>query len=168
VLEVLLFSSGGVLYLSRLEQLDEVLMPVQLEPVPGAPAFLRGVMNLRGRMLPVISMVERFGLMREVGAQAVGAQETGARQAGWTRRSRILKLSSGDYSYGVIVDAVEGIRQLEADAAQAPVLAEREELRFLGALWRLDGRLVQEVRLNALLEPSELERLQRQQPRLPQ
>jgi purine-binding chemotaxis protein CheW len=162
VLEVLLFSSGGVLYLSRLEQLDEVLMPVQLEPVPGAPAFLRGVMNLRGRMLPVISMVERFGLMREVGAQAVGAQ------AGWTRRSRILKLSSGDYSYGVIVDAVEGIRQLEADAAQAPVLAEREELRFLGALWRLDGRLVQEVRLNALLEPSELERLQRQQPRLPQ
>jgi purine-binding chemotaxis protein CheW len=162
VLEVLLFSSGGVLYLSRLEQLDEVLMPVQLEPVPGAPAFLRGVMNLRGRMLPVISMAERFGLMQEVGAQAVGAQ------AGWTRRSRILKLSSGDYSYGVIVDAVEGIRQLEADAAQAPVLAEREELRFLGALWRLDGRLVQEVRLNALLEPSELERLQRQQPRLPQ
>jgi purine-binding chemotaxis protein CheW len=162
VLEVLLFSSGGVLYLSRLEQLDEVLMPVQLEPVPGAPAFLRGVMNLRGRMLPVISMTERFGLMQEVGAQAVGAQ------AGWTRRSRILKLSSGDYSYGVIVDAVEGIRQLEADAAQAPVLAEREELRFLGALWRLDGRLVQEVRLNALLEPSELERLQRQQPRLPQ
>lgn len=162
MLEVLLFDSGGVLYLSRLEQLDEVLMPVQLEPVPGAPAFLRGVMNLRGRMLPVISMAERLGLAPETRAQENGTQETG-----WTRRNRILKLSSGDYSYGVIVDAVEGIRRLEADAARAPVLAEREELRFLGPLWRLDTRLVQEVRLDALLEPAELERLQRQQPRLP-
>lgn len=152
MLEVLLFISGGIPYLTRLERLDEVLMPVQLEPVPGAPGFLRGVMNLRGRMLPVISMVERLG--------AAGTD-------GWTRDSRILKLSAGEYSYGVIVDAVEGILQLDPTAAKAPVLAEREEARYLGSLWRLDGRLVQEVLLDALLEPAELARLHRQQPRLP-
>lgn len=150
--EVLRFVSDGIPYLTRLERLDEVLMPVHLEPVPGAPGFLRGVMNLRGRMLPVISMAERLGM-----------SETHS----WTRRSRILKLSAGDYSYGVIVDAVEGILELDPTAAQAPVLAEREEVRFLGSLWRLDGRLVQEVLLDALLEPAELARLHCQQPRLP-
>lgn len=152
MLEVLLFTSGGIPYLTRLDRLDEVLMPVQLEPVSGAPGFLLGVMNLRGRMLPVISMAERLG--------ASGTD-------GWTRGNRILKLSAGEYSYGVVVDAVEGILQLDSTAEHAPVLAEREEVRFLGSLWRLDGRLVQEVLLDALLESAELARLHRQQPRLP-
>lgn len=142
--EALLFEAAGAAYLTPLDQLDEVLMPVELLPVAGAPDFLCGAMNLRGESVPVIALAERLG------AGAPGP---------WRRASRILKVSVADHVYGVIVDAVRRIEALDEAVAQAPVLAEQAKWPFLGTMWRIDGDLIQEIRLDALLDEGALSRL---------
>lgn len=148
--EALLFAAAGTWYLSPLGGLDEVLMPVQLDVVAGAPAFLRGVMDLRGELLPVVALAERVG---------AGDPEP------WRRSSRILKVSTQGLDYGVIVDAVGRVLDLD-EATQQPLLAETDGRRFSGPLWRIDQRLVQEIRLDALLDDEALARLQPVPPRL--
>jgi len=148
--EALLFTAADTWYLSPLGGLDEVLMPVKLDAVAGAPAFLCGVMDLRGEVLPVVALAERVG---------AGAAVP------WRRSSRILKVSTQGLAYGVIVDAVG--RMLDLDqATQQPLLAETEAQRFSGPLWRIDQRLVQEIRLDALLDDEALARLQPAPPQL--
>lgn len=149
--EALLFETAGTRYLTRLDTLDEVLMPVELQTLTGAPPFLRGVMSLRGEVLPVIALAERLG------AEVRDA---------WQRGNRILKVTSGPHAYGVVVDAIGRIQPLDAAAAEAPVLAEQAAVRFLGPLWRVEETLVQEIRLDALLDEEALAQLSRKQPRL--
>lgn len=148
--DALLFEVAGTRYLTRLDALDEVLMPVALQAVAGAPPFLRGVMSLRGEVLPVIALAERLG------AEVRDA---------WQRGNRILKVTSGADAYGVVVDAIGRIQRLEEAAAEPPVLADQAEGRFLGALWWIEDALVQEIRLDALLDADAQARLYRKQPR---
>lgn len=143
--EAILFEVAGTAYLTPLAQLDEVLMPVELQPVAGAPSFLCGAMTLRGETLPVIRLAERLG------ADAA---------APWRRGNRILKVSVADHAFGVIVDAVGRIQTLDEAVVQAPVLAEHGEQPFLGPMWRIEGQLIQEIRLDALLDQEALARLQ--------
>nr|WP_240905833.1 chemotaxis protein CheW [Thiorhodococcus mannitoliphagus] len=137
----MLFETAGTSYLTRLDALDEVLMPVELERLAGAPPFLRGVMSLRGEVLPVIALGERLG-----------AGDPGP----WRRSSRILKVRVGQRPLGFIIDAIGRIQALDAGAVQAPILAETTDNRFLGPLWRIDGHLVQEIRLDAVLDDEAL------------
>lgn len=151
-MEALLFETAGTSYLTRLDVLDEVLMPVELEHVAGARSFLRGVMSLRGEVLPVIALGERLG---------------DGDPGPWKRSSRILKVSVGERAVGFIVDAIGRIQVLDAGAVQPPVLADSAERRFLGPLWRIDDHLVQEIRLDAVLDDEALARLHAHPPRLP-
>jgi len=102
-------------------------------------------------VLPVIALAERLG-----------AGEPGP----WQRSNRILKVSANAQAYGVAVDGIGRIQRLEEAAAEPPVLADQAEGRFLGALWRIDDGLVQEIRLDALLAADALACLYHKPPRL--
>jgi chemotaxis signal transduction protein len=149
--EALLFTAAGGQYLAPLSDLDEVLMPARLRPLAQAPAFLTGVLDLRGATLPVLDLAERLGR-----AQMAPAAIQGPAWRRWQRGNRILCFSTGGVSLGAIVESVTGIRTLSADARREPVLTAAGAPAFLGDLWPVDGRLTQELRLSCLLEPAEL------------
>lgn len=143
-MDALLFSAGGLALLTPLADLDEVLMPVRLQPLAGAPPYLAGVFNLRGATVPVLDLAPRLG--RPVAG--------GARQ--WRRGNRILRFGAAGVTLGVIVAAVGGIRRLRPADRHAPVLAAGAAPPCLGDLWLLDGQLTQAIDLTRLLTPAEL------------
>jgi purine-binding chemotaxis protein CheW len=92
---LLLFSIAGHQYGLPLTAVDEVArMPDRLTPLRRAPAFVRGVMHLRGRALMVIDQAARFG------AIAVGR--------------RLIVARSGGLEAGFLVDAVTGVVRVPA------------------------------------------------------
>ncbi len=75
----------------------------QLTPLPGIPSFILGLMNLRGRILSVVDLGQFFVLPAR----------------GLTDLSRVLVLHSPQMEFGLLADAVLGMRQIPLDELQS-------------------------------------------------
>jgi purine-binding chemotaxis protein CheW len=138
VLEVVTFALGGEQYALETRYVREVVRLTDCTPLPGAPPFLLGVLNLRGDILAVLDLRSFFG----VAGQAP------------TERSRVLVLGGERVEFGLLADAAHEVRALRADAVLEPpgsvAGAGREYVRGVTseALIVLDGAvLLQDRRL---------------------
>lgn len=111
-----------------------------ITPVPKAQPFVEGVINLRGRVIPVLDLRRRLGLPPE---------ERG-------RSARIMVVSLRGRTIGMTVEAVtEVLRVPKANIVPLPSLGAHPAAEFVQGVGRLDGRLVTVLDLERLLEPSE-------------
>ena len=126
----------------------EILQVGRLTPMPRTPAFVRGVMNLRGAVVPVIDLGARLGLVpADIG-----------------RRSCIVivevaQADPGDPPLvaGLLVDAVFEVLQREPAAIEpAPELGTTVAQRFLHGITRAEGQLVGVLALPTLLAVADL------------
>ncbi len=100
------FTLAGQQYAAPVERVQEVIRPRDIAPVPGAPEVLLGLMNLRGRLLPVIDGRQRLAL--KGGAQNDPGSE------------RVLVLDTGGEPAGLLVEAVGDLIRIDEDQI-APV-----------------------------------------------
>jgi len=103
-LPLVVFRLGSEAYSLRLHEVREIIMVGNITPIPRAPSFIEGVLNLRGEVMPVIDLRERFGLPR----QAV------------TTVSRIVITPIGGVSTGLIVDSVEEVKSVDQRRLEDP------------------------------------------------
>jgi purine-binding chemotaxis protein CheW len=103
-LPLVIFRLGPEAYSLRLHEVREIIMVGNITPVPRAPSFIEGVLNLRGEVMPVIDLRERFGL---------------ARQAA-TNLSRIVITPIGGVSTGLVVDAVDEVKSVDQRRLEEP------------------------------------------------
>lgn len=61
-LQLCAFYVGPVEYVIDIMRIDEILLPQRVTPVPNAPGWVDGVMNLRGAMVPVVDLRKRLGI----------------------------------------------------------------------------------------------------------
>ena len=122
-------------------QVREVLRSTEVSPVPGAPAYVLGIISLRGNVVTIIDLRDRFGL---------SSRET-------DDASRILILESGDYVVGFLVDSVREVVELSASEVEpAPDTGSGDSSRFISGLTnRKDGLLIL-VDASKLLSEDEL------------
>ena len=107
------------------EHVHEVLRMVAVTPLPGAPSWLAGVVNLRGRVVPVIDLRTRFG----VPAGSVGLA------------TPIVVVEAGDVVAGLIVDAVSGMVGVGTDDLAWQAVSDAPS-PFVSAVARVSGRLI--------------------------
>ena len=91
------FQVAEARYALPLSSVLQVLRFENVTSVPMAPAFVEGILNLGGEVVPVVNLRLRFGLERE----APG------------RRSRVLVIEQGGAKHGLLVDGVKEILDLE-------------------------------------------------------
>ena len=121
-------------------QVQEVLRVTALAPVPGAPAFALGIINLRGNVVTVIETRTRFGLP----------------SAEMDDSSRIIVIESEKQVVGILVDAVAEVVELrEGEIDVAPNVGTEDSSRYIqGVATREEGLLIL-VDLNKLLTDEE-------------
>lgn len=121
-------------------QVQEVLRVTEIAPVPGAPPYVLGIINLRGNVVTVIDTRKRFGL------PSVEMDDA----------SRIIVIESENQVVGILVDAVAEVVELrENDIDPAPNVGTEESSRYIqGVATREDGLLIL-VDLNKLLTDEE-------------
>jgi purine-binding chemotaxis protein CheW len=135
--EVLAFDLGGETYGIGIGDVAEILMPRPITPLPRAPAFVRGVLSLRGTVLPVIDLGRRLGLAA----------------AGEGRSSRILVLRDAEERVGFWVEKVRGVVRFGAGDVQTTDFSSAVDPRFLeGIGYDRRGDLVAVLRSEALVD----------------
>ena len=105
-------------------------------PLPQTPDYIRGVINLRGAVLPIMELATRLGLQ---------ANEP-------TVRSVIIVVNSGGRTVGLLVDAVSDILSVTQDVIQAtPDVACDKVKSFVRGLISIDSRMISEIALERLM-----------------
>jgi purine-binding chemotaxis protein CheW len=141
------FRIGGEDYAVDIMRVREIIYPLPITPVPRAPAFIEGVVRLRGEVIPVLDVRKRLG----VDARAE------------TRKSRFLVVNVAGRRIGLVVDEVcEVLRLPRSEIRPAPALGPPGAPRFfLGACGgdpSSSGRGAVRLRLllnvKALLDPA--------------
>jgi purine-binding chemotaxis protein CheW len=94
------FMLGGGSYCVPVDQVLQILRNENVLAIPKAPPFVVGVVNLRGDVLPIVDLRTRLGLQADEG----------------NRRRRIIVVQLGRRTYGMLVDEVREILDLEEDA----------------------------------------------------
>lgn len=127
-LSLVRFTLGGSAFAFPVSDVREVVRMVEITHLPDAPAFVEGVVNLRGTVLPVIDMRKRLGL------------EAGP----FTFATRILICATHGHTAGLIVDEVPGVAEIEpGDIAEDPSEALGMEIRhYVSGVVKAGGELV--------------------------
>lgn len=103
-LPVVVFRLGEESFGLRLHEIREIIMVGLITPVPRAPAFVEGVLNLRGEVMPVLDLRSRFGLERKERSAL----------------SRILITPIGGVFTGLVVDSVQEVGSVDQRKLEDP------------------------------------------------
>lgn len=116
-------------------QVQEVLRVTEITPVPGAPEYVLGIINLRGNVVTVIDTRQRFRLpQREMDDS-----------------TRIVIMETENQVVGILVDSVAEVVELRASEIEAaPNVGTEESARFIQGVCSLSGELLILIDLNTL------------------
>ncbi len=121
-------------------QVQEVLRVAEIAPVPGAPHYVLGIINLRGNVVTVIDTRTRFGLPRSEIDDL----------------SRIVVIESEAQVVGILVDSVAEVVDLHlSEIDSAPNVGNEESSRYIQGVASKDSNLLIVVDLNKLLSEQE-------------
>ena len=127
-------------------QVQEVLRYSEIAPVPGAPDYVLGIINLRGNVVTVIDTRLRFGLPEnEI-----------------TDNTRIVIIESDKQVIGILVDSVAEVVYLKkSEIDSAPNVGTEESARFIQGVSNRDGELLILVDLDKMLTDEEWDEISR-------
>ncbi|MCF7481136.1 chemotaxis protein CheW [Vibrio sp. J1-1] len=140
VLQWVTFQLEEETYGINVMQVREVLRYTEIAPVPGAPDYVLGIINLRGNVVTVIDTRSRFGLIEgEV-----------------TDNTRIIVIESERQVIGILVDSVAEVVYLRSSEIDTtPSVGTDESAKFIQGVSNRDGKLLILVDLNKLLTEDE-------------
>lgn len=138
VLELLSFLVGGEDYCVDIMSVREIRGGAKATTLPHSPSYMRGVINLRGTVLPIMDLSSRLELDAETDRD----------------RNVIIVVANGARTVGLMVDAVSDILAIQEDDLQPPPdLPAERELSFVSALTIVENRMIRVLDLNAVLPP---------------
>jgi purine-binding chemotaxis protein CheW len=151
-IQFLRLSLGGDMHAVRIDAVREILELSHITPLPLMPDFVRGVMNLRGAVVPVVDLAARLGLQA----------------ATLTKRSCVVIVdvhvddANTKQTFGALVDAVfEVIDANGGELEGVPRLGTRVEPRYIRSMVRVRGTATPELDLAAILDEQALRDLVR-------
>ncbi|MDD9195541.1 chemotaxis protein CheW [Aliivibrio sp. S3MY1] len=140
VLQWVTFQLEEETYGINVMQVREVLRHTEIAPVPGAPDYVLGIINLRGNVVTVIDTRSRFGLM----------------QGEITDNTRIIVIESERQVIGILVDSVAEVVYLRSSEIDTtPSVGTDESSKFIQGVSNREGKLLILVDLNKLLSEDE-------------
>lgn len=102
--QLVVFGLGQHQYALGISEVREILRVTEITPVPEMPAYVEGVINLRGAVLPVLNLRLRLGLERMPSDQ----------------QTRIILVEAEDNLFGLIVDRVLEVNTYDPDELERP------------------------------------------------
>ena len=140
VVQWVTFRLDGETYGINVMQVQEVLRMTEIAPVPGAPDYVIGIINLRGNVVTVIETRKRFGLMP---AEADDS-------------TRIVIIESDNNIVGILVDSVAEVVNLrDSQIETAPNVGNDESSKYIQGVFSREEDILILVDLNKFLSDDE-------------
>jgi purine-binding chemotaxis protein CheW len=146
--QYLIFSLGGEQFAVGTLRVREIIEYGNITSVPMMPGFIRGVINLRGAVVPVIDLNARFGRAR----------------TDVSRRTCIVILEvqsdEGTHVLSIIVDAVSAVRQIDSASVEpSPSFGTHIRADFIDGMAKVNGNFVILLDLGKVLSMDEISML---------
>jgi len=139
------FRVGPELYALDIMRIKEIIRPQKLTPIPKAPSFIEGVINLRGAVIPVADMRKRFD-------QPISEDN---------RKSRIVICSLAGRIIGLLVDEVTEVKRYgRKEIAPAPQFIKGPQADYFLGVARRGDDLIMLINLEKVLSTEEIIELQ--------
>ena len=143
-LQIVGFRVGSETFGVPIQSVHEIVRMMDITSVPDAPVYIEGVINLRGKIIPVIDLRKRFG-EKEIKS---------------SKKNRILVAEVGTKMVGLVVDsASEVLKMPPSDIDPPPNVFDEGDLNYVTGVGKLNGRLVILVELSKIMQRGELRRL---------
>lgn len=143
--QFLSFFVGGEEYGVDILRVQEIKCWDYATEIPNSPSYLKGVINLRGAIVPVIDLCQRFGM--------------DAIQSTATTVVIVVKVEDSDRerTVGFMVEAVSEVYSIDSDALQdAPDTGDSIDLNFVKGLTAINEKMVVLLDIDHLMEIDEL------------
>ncbi len=135
--QFVVFELDGESYGVDIGRVQEIDRMQKITTVPEVPPYVEGIINLRGRVTPIVNLRARLALPA----------------AAETAQSRIVVVISGDIWVGLVVDAVSQVLRIPAAAVEPPpAMLSLQQTGFLRGVAKLPDRLVILLDLDQLVE----------------
>ncbi|MBI5875338.1 MAG: purine-binding chemotaxis protein CheW [Deltaproteobacteria bacterium] len=145
VLQMVGFNVGREFFGVNIGAVKEIIRVPDITPVPDTPEFVEGVVNLRGRIVPVIDMRRRVGIQ----------------SAERNRGNRILVLELAGKMVGLIVDSASDIIKISEDAIEPPPdIVSSVGAEYVTGVGKLMNGLVVLLDLARLLSAEEMRKVE--------
>lgn len=146
--QFLSFRTQGERYALAIDSVKEITEFRSMTPVPMMPAFVRGVINLRGHVVPVIDLACRFGL---------GFTEPGKRTC-----VIIMDVESpeqGKLRFGLMVDSVDSVFDVEDNLEPPPRFGAGLRADFIAGMVREESGFIIILDINRVLSVEDMKRI---------
>ena len=145
-IQMVIFNIGKELYGVGIDAVHEIVKVPDITEVPDAPAFLEGVINLRGKIVPVVDLRKR---MRLDGKDR-------------TKSSRILITENENRLVGLLVDAVSEVLKIQPEALEAPPeMISSIGVQYITGVAKVEGRLIILLDLKKVLNVEDMSSISR-------
>jgi len=124
----LTFSLAGEEYGIGILKIKEIIGMMAITTVPRTPAFVKGVINLRGKVIPVVDLRLKFGM----------------EEMGYTERTCIIVVEiagqGGSVLIGIVVDSVSEVLNIKAtDIEETPTFGARLDTDYILGMAKMNG-----------------------------
>lgn len=138
-MQVVAFKLRGEEYGVNIFHVQEIHNLVDITRVPFSASFIKGVINQRGSVMPVIDLKKRLGI-----------EETP-----YTASTRIVTVIVGDLQVGMLVDAVTEVLTIRTKLVDPKkTVSDKAMEKFLSGIGNIDGRLVTMLNLEEIVNAS--------------
>lgn len=144
LIQLVTFSIGEEEFGVDILKVQEIIRTMEITKVPRAPIFVEGVINLRGKVIPIIDLRSKFGLQAREHDQ----------------HTRIIVIEITDMIVGFVVDSVSEVLRIPASTVEPPPpVVSGLESEYISGVGKLEDRLLILLDLNRLLSSEEQEQL---------
>ena len=139
--QLVVFDLASEVYGVDIGTVREIIRMQEITRMPRTPAYVEGVINLRGKVTPVVDLRSRFGL------------DGGDDDESFAKR--IVVVDTGERSMGFVVDAVSEVLRVPAGSIEPPSSAVMsEDSDYLVGIVKLPDRLISLLDLERVLDAS--------------
>ena len=143
-LQVVVFSLNNEFCGVDTSQVQEIVKYQEVTKVPRMPKFIEGLINLRGKVVPVINLNTRF----ELGKSDI------------TKKTKIIITNLNNSPVGFIVnDVSEIIKLLDEDTEVPPELIQKAGNEYLRSVGKKDGKLISILNFDRILTDTEIKKI---------
>lgn len=144
LLQLVTFSIGEEEFGVNILKVQEIIRTMEITKLPRAPDFVEGVINLRGKVIPIIDLRRRFGLAPR----------------GHDKNTRIIVIEINNIIVGFVVDAVSEVLRIPASTVEPPPpVVAGVESDYVSGVGKLQDRLLIMLDLDRLLSSEDMEAL---------
>lgn len=144
LLQLVTFSIGEEEFGVDILKVQEIIRTMEITKVPRAQDFVEGVINLRGKVIPIIDLRRRFGLVSK----------------NHDKHTRIIVIEINNMIVGFVVDSVSEVLRIPAGTVEPPPpVVAGVESEYISGVGKLQDRLLILLDLDKLLSSDDLETL---------